>query len=100
MTEEPLNTYAQKVLDLCQQKKISLYKLSKLTGVHQSTLSRWRRGLTSPSGNTLALVMATLDHKRAPRVFRKETKQPEVVEIIDNPESIQQPEVVMPLESR
>ena len=41
---------------LCKEKHVSAYKVSKETGVHQSTLSDWKRGKATPKVDKLQKI--------------------------------------------
>ena len=41
---------------LCAEKNISVYQISKETGIAQSTLSDWKRGISTPKVDKLMIL--------------------------------------------
>lgn len=41
--------FIERLMQILQEREISAYKLSKDTGIYQSTISQWKAGLQKPS---------------------------------------------------
>lgn len=47
--------------ELCREKGISSYRVSKETGVAQSSLSNWKNGISTPGALSIAKIAAYFD---------------------------------------
>lgn len=53
--------FVNKFVQILQERGISAYKLSKDTGIHQSTISQWKAGLQKPSLEAAEKIADYLD---------------------------------------
>jgi transcriptional regulator with XRE-family HTH domain len=53
-----MNDFLVKIL---QERGISRYRLSKMTGIPQSTIAEWVKNIKTPSADRLAIVADALD---------------------------------------
>lgn len=53
--------FAEKLVQVLQDRNITAYKLAKETGIHQSTISQWKSGLQKPSLEAAEKVADYLD---------------------------------------
>lgn len=69
---------------LLQKHNLSAYKVSKLTGVTQSTLSDWKRGRSTPKTDTLQKIAdyfgVSVDY-----LMGRETEEPNATDKENNP---------------
>lgn len=53
--------FAQTLKALMEEKKITSYRLSKMTGVHQTTISNWLNGKSYPNAKSMQKIANALD---------------------------------------
>lgn len=53
--------FVERLVHILQERKISAYKLSKDTGIYQSTISQWKSGLQKPSLEAAERIANYLD---------------------------------------
>lgn len=53
--------FMERLVQIMEERKISAYKLSKETGIYQSTISQWKSGLQRPSLEAAEKIANYLD---------------------------------------
>lgn len=67
--------FAEKLNKIMEKKKITAYKLYKLTGISQSTIGQWRIGKFQPNIEKLDIVASALDVTIADLIDETEQKE-------------------------